>query len=96
MKFSLDHPYKYEWTIIQDANDLSILSDLIKECSIKGLANVTDILQTRSMHGIVIVNKNSQPGTLFQHLPMLTLLNCNDSLLVTVSQKWQDEVYFIP
>ena len=96
MKFSLHHPYKYDWTIINDASVLSVLSDLVRSSTIKGLSSVTDLLQSRSMHGIVIINKNSEPSTLFQHFPILTFLNCNQSLLVSVSQPWSEEVYFIP
>jgi hypothetical protein len=96
MKFSLDHPYKYDWKITCEPLDISYLSDLIKACKVKGLANVTNLLQSQQVLGIVIVNKNSQPATLFQHFPILTVLNCDSNLLVTVSQTWEEEAYFVP
>lgn len=96
MKFSLDHPYKYDWKITDAASDIALLTDLVRSCNVKGVAAVTDLLQSESVLGIVIVNKNSQPATLFQHLPVLTLLNCDQNLLVAVSQSWEEEVFFIP
>lgn len=96
MKFSLDHPFKFDWKITDDAADVAIVSDLIMSCKIKGLANVTDLLQSQSVHGLVIINKNSQPATLFQHFPILTAVNCHENLLITVSQPWTEEAFFIP
>ena len=95
MKFSLDHPYKYNWAIIKDPHILSILSDLKNQSSVKGLADVTNHLQCNQTKGLLIVNKNAEAASLFQHFPILTFLNNSDNLLCAVSEGWPELAYFI-